>query len=182
MTEPRSGPHATGFFCGARGASFATDVGSKGAARMSEALDWAWSLPLIVLSVVFHVLGLGFINAYVLRILGVVENHRNYLRIFCLVMGVTVLLTTLLHGLEATIWALAYRLLGAVPDDRSAMLYSLEAITTYGHSDLYLAMHWQLMGALEALNGMLLLGLTTAFLYGLTQRVWPVEKREWRRH
>jgi hypothetical protein len=32
---------------------------------------------------------------------------------------------------------------------------------------------WQLMGALEALNGMLLFGLTTAFLYGILQRVWP---------
>ena len=143
--------------------------------------SWAWSLPLIVVSVVFHVLGLGFINANVARTLGLVKNHRNFLTIFCVVMGVTVLLATILHGLEATIWALAYRLLGAVADDRSAMLYSLEAVTTYGHNDLYLADHWRLMGALEALNGMLLFGLTTAFLYGLIQRVWPVELREWHR-
>ena len=153
---------------------------------MNDALawsgDWAWSLPLIVLNVVLHVLGLGFINANVLRIFSVVKNHRNFLTIFCVVMGVTVLLATMLHGLEATIWALAYSLLGAVPDSKSAMLYSLEAITTYGHNDLYLADHWRLMGALEALNGMLLFGLTTAFLYGLIQRVWPVEIREWRRH
>jgi hypothetical protein len=97
------------------------------------------------------------------------------------VMGVTVLLATTLHGLEATIWAFAYRLLGAVPDDKSAILYSLEAITTYGHNNLYLAAHWQLMGALEALNGLILFGLTTAFLYGLIQRVWPAEIREWHR-
>jgi hypothetical protein len=72
--------------------------------------------------------------------------------------------------------------LGAVADDKSAMLYSLEAITTYGHNDLYLAPHWRLMGALEALNGLLLFGLTTAFLYGLILRVWPAEIREWPRH
>jgi hypothetical protein len=143
--------------------------------------DWAWSLPLIVLNVVLHVLGLGFINANVVRILSVVKNHRNYLTIFCVVMGVTVLLATTLHGLEATIWAFAYRLLGAVPDDKSAILYSLEAVTTYGHHNLYLAAHWQLMGALEALNGLILFGLTTAFLYGLIQRVWPAEIREWHR-
>jgi hypothetical protein len=83
--------------------------------------DWAWSLPLIVL---LHVLGLGFINANVVRILSVVKNHRNYLTIFCMVMGVTVLLATTLHGLEATIWAFAYRLLGALPDDKSAILYA----------------------------------------------------------
>ena len=143
--------------------------------------SWAWSLPLIVLSVVLHVLGLGFINANVIRILSLVKSHRNFLTIFSIVIGATVLLATILHGLEATIWALAYRLLGAVGEDRSALLYSLEAITTYGHNDLYLAAHWRLMGALEALNGMLLFGLTTAFLYGLIQRVWPVELREWHR-
>ena len=142
----------------------------------------AWSLFLIVLNVIFHVLGLGFISANVVRVLALVKNQRNFLTIFCLVMGATVLLATLLHGLEATIWALAYRLLGAMVDIKSAMLYSLEAITTYGHNDLRLAEHWQLMGALEALNGMMLFGLTTAFLFGLIERVWPVELREWHRH
>jgi hypothetical protein len=35
-----------------------------------------------------------------------------------------------------------------------------------------------LMGALEALNGLILFGLTTAFMYGMIQRVWPIEERE----
>ena len=34
------------------------------------------------------------------------------------------------------------------------------------------------MGALEALNGMLLFGLTTAFLFAMIQRVWPIGSRE----
>ncbi len=53
-------------------------------------------------------------------------------------------------------------------------------MTTYGHSEIFLAGHWRLMGALEALNGLILFGLTTAFMYGMIQRVWPLEKREWR--
>jgi AcrR family transcriptional regulator len=36
---------------------------------------------------------------------------------------------------------------------------------SYGHATLFLEGQWQLMGALEALNGMLLFGLTTAFLF-----------------
>ena len=95
--------------------------------------------------------------------------------IFAIVLGFAVLLATILHGIEASIWAVAYRLLGALPDAKTAMLYSLSAITSYGHAELYLEGRWQLMGALEALNGMLLFGLTTAFLYGIIQRVWPVE-------
>ena len=139
--------------------------------------DWAWALPLIVANVVIHVAGLGIINREALRIVGLVRTHRNFNILFAIVMGVTTLLATVLHALEAGIWAVVYWALGAVPDSKSAMLYSLNAITTYGHSDVALAGHWQLMGALEALNGMLLFGLTTAFLYGILQRVWPAAPR-----
>ena len=96
---------------------------------------------------------------------------------FSVVMGITALLATLLHGVEAAIWAAAYRLLGALPGGKSAMLYSLSAITSYGHAQLFLKEEWQLMGALEALNGVLLFGLTTAFLFAMIQKVWPLGSR-----
>ena len=57
------------------------------------------------------------------------------------------------------------------------MLYSINAMTSYGHTNLYLEDQWQMMGALEALNGMLLFGLTTAFLFAMIQRVWPIVSR-----
>jgi hypothetical protein len=38
-----------------------------------------------------------------------------------------------------------------------------------------------MMGALEALNGMLLFGLTTAFLFKMIQEAWPLGTRI-RRH
>ena len=93
------------------------------------------------------------------------------------VMGATVLLATLLHGLEGVMWAVAYLVLGALPDARSAMLYSLGSMTTYGHANVFLEDCWQLMGALEALNGIILFGLTTAFLFAGVQRIWPLGRR-----
>ena len=118
--------------------------------------NWAWSLPLIMMNVTFHVIGLGFINAKVIQVLAAVKDHRHFVYVFALVMGLTTILATLLHAIEAGIWAGAYRALGAMPDGKAAILYSLSAISTYGHADLYLADHWRLMGALEALNGMML--------------------------
>jgi hypothetical protein len=135
--------------------------------------NWAWSLPLILATVVLHVAGLGVINRGALAAVDWIRRRRNVSILFTVVVGATTLLSTLLHAIEAALWAATYRLLGAVPDGKSALLYSLNAITTYGHSDLYLTAQWRLMGALEALNGMLLFGLTTAFLYGVVQRVWP---------
>src|ERR1700739_1498880 len=136
--------------------------------------DWAWSLPLIVLNVVIHVIGLGLINESVVRVLSGAMERRRFLAKFALVMGVTALLATVLHGIEAASGAPASRLLGALSDTKSAMLYSLSAMTSYGHANLFLEEQWQLMGALEALNGMLLFGLTTAFLFAMIQKVWPL--------
>ena len=92
--------------------------------------DWAWSLPLIVLTVVIHVLGLGLINDRVVRVLSHAMDRRHFTALFVVVIGTTALLVTLLHGIEAGIWAAAYRLLGALGDNRSAILYSLSAMTS----------------------------------------------------
>jgi len=132
--------------------------------------DWCWGAPLIVLTVVIHVFGLGLLKQRVIRPFSEKTERQATWR-FVVVMGSTTLLVTVLHGVEASIWAAVYRLLGALPDSGSAMLYSLEAITSYGHENVFLEKHWQLMGAIEALNGWLLFGLTTAFLFGVIQKV-----------
>ena len=134
--------------------------------------NWAWSLPLIVLSVVIHVFGLQCIHDRV------ASQRRHFIPMFAVVMGVIVLLVTLLHAIEVAIWAAAYHRLGALSDLKSAMLYSLSAMTSYGHTSLVLEAHWQMMGALEALNGMILFGLTTAFMFAMIQKVWPLGGRE----
>jgi len=134
--------------------------------------NWAWALPISVLMVIIHVLVLGFINTRMVSALDHFRDQRRFMTLFVVVMGITTLLATLLHAGEAALWAYAYHELGALPDMRLALLYSLSAITTYGHAELYLAPHWRLMGSLEALNGLLLFGLTTAFLYAHVQRVW----------
>ena len=93
--------------------------------------------------------------------------------VLAVLMVVSVLLLTVLHAVEALAWAGAYVALGARPDFASAMLYSLSAMTSYGHANLFLAKEWQLMGAIEALNGMLLFGLSTAFLFAVLREHWP---------
>jgi hypothetical protein len=134
--------------------------------------DWAWGLPLIVLTVVIHVAGLGFVSQKAVHVASRLTEHRRFKAVFVMLMGATTLLATCLHAIEAGIWAAAYQLLGALPDFRSSALYSLNAMTSYGHTNLSLEVHWELMGALEALNGWLLFGLTTAFLFAMIQKVW----------
>jgi hypothetical protein len=134
--------------------------------------DWAWGLPLIVLTVLIHVSGLILISRTVVHGSAGRMIERRHPRVaLVVVVGATTLLATCLHWIEAGIWACAYRFLGALPNLRSAVLYSLNAMTSYGHTNLVLEDRWQLMGAMEALNGWLLFGLTTAFLFAVIEKV-----------
>jgi len=137
--------------------------------------NWAWGLPLIIFTVILHAYCLGFLNA---QITARVSKGGRPLSAPSFLIGGTALSLTLLHGVEGGIWATAYRLLGASTDNKSAMLYSLNALTSYGHEELHLAPHWKMMGALEALNGWILFGLTTAFLFTVVQGVWQRTQAE----
>ncbi len=132
--------------------------------------DWVWGLPLIVFTVIFHSVGLHLINERVERVQSSFAPGGSHRVALIAIISGTVSAASLLHGIEAMIWACACRLLGALPDYSSAVLYSLGAMTTYGGANLFLEKRWQLLGALAALNGLLLFGLTTAFLIQILQK------------
>ena len=141
----------------------------------TEPIAWsvafAWSLLLTVLTVVIHVYGLGVINKTALSLERKRADGRGFtVGSLALSMGPVTLLVTFLHAIESAVWAAAYFLLGALSDWKSSLLYSLNAITSYGHVKIELAPRWALMGGLESLNGWILFGLSTAFLFRLLQR------------
>lgn len=133
--------------------------------------DWVWGIPMVLLTVFIHVFGLGVISQRVIELCGPVEKRRHPIAVFALIMGTTTTLATFLHGIEAAMWAVAYRMIGALPNFKTAMLYSLGAMTTYGHENLFLNESWRLLGTIEALDGWLLFGLSTAVLFSTLQEV-----------
>lgn len=134
--------------------------------------DWVWGCPLIVLTVIIHVLGLGYVSRKAIQIYQGGGRRRRHPQIaLAVVLGSSALLATVLHAVETFIWAAAYCFIGTMPNYRSGMLYSLGAMTTYGNQDLFLKGEWRLLGTIEALNGWLLFGLSTAFLFWVIQEV-----------
>src|SRR5450755_2791726 len=145
----------------------------------SWSVDWMFGLPLILLTVLVNVLGLGLIGRRIVLLARRVSEREHPTLVFVMVVFGTTLLAASLLAIDATIWAATYRLLGAMPSFRAATLYSLNAITSYGHTNLALEDHWQLLGAMEALNGALLFGLSTAFLFAVIQKVWFASREHW---
>lgn len=137
--------------------------------------DWAWGLLLVALTLVIHAFGLVAIGLALTRAEALIRSQDwrlSSVTATALLIGVVGWMLAVLHGLEAAVWAIAYLVLGAVASPADAMLYSVDSITTRGASGLSLQPHWRLMGALEAANGMLLFGISTAFLFAVLERVW----------
>jgi len=135
---------------------------------------WAWGVPIVAATVLMHVAGLSLIRSAVIGWLSRRRHRAGSAMIeAALLICVVVILVTFLHAIEAAIWGFLHVHLGAIPSMRGAMVYSLGALTTFGGGRVALGEGWQMLGAIEALNGMMLFGLTTAFLFQVIDRIWP---------
>ena len=85
------------------------------------------------------------------------------------VMGAT-LLAFAAHLGEIALWAFALDISGAVGDIGAAIYSSAGSYTTSG-SDVVLPPQWKLMGPFEAVCGMLMFGVSTAFIFAVIQRL-----------
>ena len=88
------------------------------------------------------------------------------------IIVVVALLLGVLHALECTMWAFVYVYIGAFPSVADATLYSVDSIydaREHGARDGKTVAH---DGATEAGNGMLLFGISTAFLFAVMAGLW----------
>ena len=61
---------------------------------------------------------------------------------------------------------------GALPDLQTAMYFSGVTYTTTGYGDLVLPENWRLVGAVEALTGILMCGWSTGFFFAAVSRLF----------
>ena len=81
----------------------------------------------------------------------------------------------LLHLIEITVWASFYVWTDAMPDLPSALYFSAVTYTTTGYGDLVLPQEWRLVGAVEALTGILMCGWSTGFFFVVVSRMVTAE-------
>lgn len=85
------------------------------------------------------------------------------------------LFLVLVHVIQVALWAVTYRLLPNVDElgtMESAVYFSFITFTTVGYGDVTLAPPWRILAGVEALNGVILIGWSTALLFGVLQNMW----------
>jgi Ion channel len=73
------------------------------------------------------------------------------------------------HLLEITIWALVFVFCGEFAQFAGAFYHSAVNYTTLGYGDVVMTPPWRLLGPLEAADGMLMFGVSTAIIVSVIQ-------------
>ncbi len=92
-----------------------------------------------------------------------------------LVLVNTALIVFALHTVEIIIWAGAYLALVPINELASfeeAVYFSFVTFTTLGYGDITLSDGYRLLSGIEALNGIILVGWTTAMIFSVVQHIW----------
>jgi len=133
-------------------------------------------ISMIALTVAIHAIG----SSRWLGVVGRWHSHRRsaqgtaHLTLTILSTGM-VLLT--LHIVEAMLWALLYWRLpshSGLSSIGDSVYLSLVTFTTLGYGDVTLGPKWELLGPMEALAGITVIGLTTALLFAVIQQSWKI--------
>jgi len=75
------------------------------------------------------------------------------------------------HLAEIAVWAVLFMVCGEFRSFGTAYYHSAVNYTTLGYGDLIMTPPWRMLGPLEAANGMLMFGVTTALVFAVIQRL-----------
>jgi hypothetical protein len=92
--------------------------------------------------------------------------HRDHqaASVNVLLLYTVLLLLTLAYFTQMSIWAGLFMLLGEFADFPTALYHSGVNYVTLGYGDIVMTKGWRLLGPIEAANGILMFGLSTAVM------------------
>jgi hypothetical protein len=87
------------------------------------------------------------------------------------VMAIVTAITGAAHLAQIALWAVAFLLCGQVSSLETAVYLSAQSYAAIGYGDVPLSERWRLLGPLEAINGLLLFGLSAGVLFAIMSQL-----------
>jgi hypothetical protein len=86
-------------------------------------------------------------------------------------VGLIILISLVAHLIEIALWAAVFMVCGEFHEFGTAYYHSAVNYTTLGYGDLIMSPKWRLLGPLEAANGIMMFGVSTAMIFTLVIRL-----------
>jgi hypothetical protein len=95
---------------------------------------------------------------------------QNFWKTVAIMIVITFVMAAV-HLVEIALWSTAFLASGEVLTFEKAFYLSAQSYTSLGYGDIILSERWRLLGPLEAINGLLLFGLSTAAMFAALSRL-----------
>ena len=87
------------------------------------------------------------------------------------IVVLTVSFAFIAHLIEMSLWAALFIICGEFKDFGTAFYHSAVNYSTLGYGDIVMSPSWRLLGPLEAADGALMFGVSTAMIFAVIQRL-----------
>ena len=125
-------------------------------------------LPVMLLCLAIQTVATGVSVQYFLRRITVDALHLKTMGNIRLLMSVLLILM-LGNLLQMSIWAVLFLRLGEFTEFYEAVYHSAVNYASLGYGDIVMSKTWKLLGPLEAVNGVLMCGMSAGVLMGILQ-------------
>jgi len=138
-------------------------------------------IPSLAIGLGMFVLTLSVQMAPVITLIHIATSRRSrnllrpsYGRNIILIQSVATLML-LVHLINIGLWAGLFCLCGEFAGFESAYYHSAVNYSSLGYGDIVMSTRWRLLGPLEAIDGLVIFGISTALLFALMMRL--IEQR-----
>lgn len=132
---------------------------------------------IVAVCLLLHVTGLLLMAEWLLQRREYLERKGTRLRyaviVILLFSGIM-----FLHVAETGLWAVFYYTRALFKDFETSLYFSLTSYTTIGYGDVLLPQKWRLLGAIEGISGVLLCGISTAFIFAFINAMFQIRMRQ----
>ena len=125
---------------------------------------------IVGICVVIHVGGIATFAQYLLDRFPLESLTTIVRQGLVLVLVFAVVIT--LHLIETAIWASFYYWRSLFESYETALYFSLGTYSTIGYGDVVLPDRWRLLGGIEGISGVLLCGLSGAFIFAVVNALF----------
>lgn len=79
--------------------------------------------------------------------------------------------------MQIMLWGMLFVMLGQFEDYHTAIYHSAVNFASLGYGDIVMSKEWKMLGALEAVSGVLMLGMTSAALMAILSQLIKAQRR-----
>jgi hypothetical protein len=128
---------------------------------------------IVAVCLLIHVASIVFIADWMLDQRDKRQNRMGTLAYMLLLIAAFSAII-ILHMIEIAIWAAFYFGNSLFSDFETALYFSTTSYTTIGFGDVVLPRAWRMLGGIEGVTGVLLCGLSTAFVFAIVNAMFQM--------